>query len=396
MNTHALRHRDFKLYFYGNVFALNGLWMQRLTVGWLAWDMTDSASFVGLVAFLSFAPSMITGPLFGVAVDRMRIKLAALGTQLTMLSLAAFLLAGWSLGWMSPVLLSTIAFCHGVVSSAHNPVRMSLAPRLVPPPAVPSVIALAAVNFNMARLTGPALGGWIIAAYGLGAVMVLTTLFYLPFIAALAVLQPREKTRKGTKPPFFTALRDGIRHTARTPHIRHAILATGLFAFVIRGAMEILPVIADGIFSRGAGGLGTLTACAGGGALVAGLIKAMTPAQTEGHVPLWALIISLAGMAGVVLLGQSANWPLTLALVSVMGFCSSVGGISMQTTVQMGLDDDLRGRVMSLWAMVGIGAAAAGAGVQGALIEATSLPITLTLIGVVGMGTLAMLITRLR
>ena len=396
MNITALKHRDFRLYFLGNVFALNGLWMQRLTVGWLAWQMTGSPSFVGFVAFLSFAPSMVTGPFFGVLVDRVRIKPAALLVQGLMFLLALFLLAAWLSGVMSPALLAGVACAHGILASAHNPVRMSLAPRLVPPPAVPSVVALAAINFNMARLTGPALGGWIISAWGIGAVMGLQVLCYLPFLAALSVLTPREKTRRGQKPPFLEALRDGIRHAARVPHIRHAILATGIFAFVIRGALEILPVVADGIFARGAAGLGVLTACAGGGALVAGFIKALTPAQAEGHLPRWALVLTIGGMGAVALMGLSNSWPLTLAIVSGLGFASSVSGISMQTTVQMGLDDDLRGRVMSLWAMVGIGAAAAGAGVLGVMVDLTGLPVSLALAGGAGVLALIALMTRLK
>ncbi|WP_300516859.1 MFS transporter [Aliiroseovarius sp.] len=396
MNITALKHRDFRLYFLGNAFALNGLWMQRLTVGWLAWEMTGAPSFVGLVAFLSFAPSMITGPFFGVLVDRVRVKLAALATQGSMLLLSSLLLLSWVFGVISPPLLAVISFAHGVVASAHNPVRMSLAPRLVPPPAVPSVVALVAINFNMARLTGPALAGWIIATWGIGTVMILQVLCYLPFLGALSALRPREKTRRGQKPPFLRSLADGIRHAAREPHIRDAILATGIFAFVIRGALEILPVVADGIFSKGPAGLGVLTACAGAGALAAGFIKALTPAQTEGQLPRWALTLTLIGMGAVMLMGQSGSWALTLAIVTGLGFASSVSGISMQTTVQMGLDDDLRGRVMSLWAMVGIGAAAAGAGALGVLVELIGFPATLGLAGGAGVMALGSLMLRLR
>lgn len=397
MNISALKHRNFRVYFLGNMIALNGLWMQRLTVGWLAWDMTGAASFVGLVAFLSFAPSMITGPLFGVLIDRVRIKRAALATQGAMLLLAVLLLASYLAGLVTPPVLAVIAFAHGVVASAHNPVRMSLAPRLVPPPLVPSVIALAAINFNMARLTGPALGGWIIARGGVEATMAVQVACYIPFILSLGLLTPRERTTpRGSKPPFFTALGDGIRHASHSPHIRNAILATGIFAFVIRGTLEILPVVADGIFAKGPAGLGLLTAAAGAGALVAGLIKALTPAQQPGRLPMWALGLTLVGMAGVALMGLSNNWALTLTLVSGLGFASSVSGISMQTTVQMDLDDDLRGRVMSLWAMVGIGAAAAGAGVQGALVDWAGFPVTLGLVGAAGVVALSSLMLRLR
>ncbi len=396
MNTAALKYRDFRSYFLGNVFALNGLWMQRLTVGWLAWQMTGASSFVGFVAFLSFAPSMVTGPFFGVLVDRVRIKPAALVVQGLMFLLALALLGAWLGDMLTPAVLAGVAFAHGLLASAYNPVRMSLAPRLVPPVDVSSVVALTAINFHMARLTGPALGGWIISGWGIGAVMGVQVLCYLPFLLALSLLDPRETTRRGQKPPFLAALRDGIRHAARVPHIRDAILATGIFAFVIRGALELLPVVADGLFAKGAAGLGLLTACAGGGAVVAALVKALTPTQAEACLPRWVLVITLGGLACVGLLGLSGNWPLSLAIVCAMGFAGSVAGISTQTTVQMGLDDDLRGRVMSLWAMIGIGAAAVGAGAMGVMVDLIGLPTSLVVSSGAGMAALVLLMSRLR
>ncbi len=113
-------------------------------------------------------------------------------------------------------------------------------------------------------------------------------------------------------------------------------------------------------------------------------------------MPRWALTLTLIGMGAVMLMGQSGSWALTLAIVTGLGFASSVSGISMQTTVQMGLDDDLRGRVMSLWAMVGIGAAAAGAGALGVLVELIGFPATLGLAGGAGVLALGSLMLRLR
>jgi len=156
MNTSALKSRDFRIYLGGNVLALNALWMQRVTIGWLAWDMTNSASFVGLVSFINFLPTVVAGPLFGVWVDRLNVKNAALVTQTTQLIIGIILYACFGLGVLGPVVLCVVSGLSGVVAAAHNPIRMSLAPRLVPKDDVASVVNFVAINFNLARMTGPA------------------------------------------------------------------------------------------------------------------------------------------------------------------------------------------------------------------------------------------------
>jgi MFS family permease len=385
MNLAALNFRDFRIYLIGNVFALNGLWMQRVTIGWIAWDLTSSASFVGFIAFVSFAPTMVTGPFFGVLIDRIRIKSAAMVTQSSLLILALTFYTSFTLGVLNPLALSIISGVLGIVASAHNPVRMSLAPRLVKHEAIVSVVTLTAINFNLARLTGPALGGWIIAIWGVGPSLFIQALCYLPFILALSFLHPRERRSIATEPePFLKALRIGVNHAFQTPLIRRAILITGVFAFIIRGTLEILPVLADGVFDKGPTGLGLLTSSAGLGALIAGLTKAVMPGQHTGKLPRPALITAVIGVGLVPFVGASEIWGLSVALIACLGFTASMSAISMQTAIQVDLDDDLRGRVMSLWVMVGIGAAATGAIFLGFLADQVGFAQTLGWSGALG------------
>ncbi len=370
MNISALRYRDFRIYIIGNMFALNGLWMQRVTLGWIAWDLTSSASYVGFVAFLNFAPTIIIGPLFGVLVDRIKVQSAALITQASMFLLALALFASFSLGHLGLILLPILSSLSGIVASAHHPVRMSLAPRLVERSAVASVVAFTAINFNLARLTGPALGGWIIANWGVGQSLFIQVLCYLPFIFAIYFLQPRQRSSgKNNSEPFLRELSIGFRHVFHTKLIRQAVIITGIFAFIIRGTFEILPVLADGVFDTGAIGLGLLTSSAGLGALIAGMTKALMPGQIPGRLPRLALVSAAAGTGLVPLIGNSYSWHLTLFLIGCLGFTASISAISMQTAIQVDLDDDLRGRVMSLWVMTGIGATALGSIVLGFLID---------------------------
>jgi len=395
MNLAALTFRDFRIYLLGNIFALNSLWMQRVTIGWIAWELTNSASFVGLVAFVNFAPTMVAGPFFGVLVDRVRIKRAAMTTQALLFALALCLYVCFVLGVLGPGLLAVISGLLGLVASAHNPVRMSLGPRLVERSAVASVISLTAINFNLARLVGPAFGGWLIAVWGVGASLFVQVLFYLPFILALSFVNPRERTRAvADVEPFLRALLIGVRHVFHSALIRRAIVITGLFAFIIRGTLELLPVLADGVFDKGATGLGLLTSASGLGALLAGVAKVLLPGQRPGELPRPALMIALAGIALVPAVGLSSSWGLTLVLIASLGFAATMTGVSMQTAIQIDLEDELRGRVMSLWVLVSIGAAACGAIFLGVLADVFGVGPALGWIGSFGFLVLAAFVLR--
>ena len=397
MNLSALSFRDFRIYLGGNLFASNALWMQRVTIGWLAWDLTSSATFVGFVAFINFAPSMIIGPFFGVLIDRVRIKQAAKVTQLLSFMLALGFYLFFTFGILNEVVLSVLSGLSGLVVSAHTPVRMSLAPRLVDRTSVASVITIGAINFNLARLTGPALGGWLIAVWGVSLALLVQILCYLPFLFAIGLLRPRERLSSGVKDEaFFSALNSGIRHVLKSPFICRALLITALYSFLIRGTLEILPVIADGLFNKGAAGLGLLTSSAGFGALLAGMTKALMPGQTSGELPKYVLASALVGIALVSLLGLSNSWGFTLMCISYLGFSSTLSGISIQTAIQIDLDDSLRGRVMSLWTMVGIGATAMGAIALGGLADYIGFTLAFGAGSALGIVVLATFALRLR
>ena len=395
MNLSALTFRDFRIYLGGNLFAVNALWMQRVTIGWIAWDLTSSATFVGFIAFVNFAPAMVTGPLFGVLVDRMRITQVAKLTQILLLIISLGFYLFFTIGILDEILLSFLSFLSGLVTSAHNPVRLSLAPRLVDRASVASVVSIVAINFNLARLTGPAIGGWLIAGWGISTALLVQTVFYLPFIFAISLLRPRERSSSIiNNEPFIAAFQNGVEYALANALIRQAFLVTALYAFLIRGTLEILPVIADGVFSRGATGLGLLTSSAGFGALIAGVIKAFTPSQLVRELPKFALASALLGIALLPLVGLSTSWSLTLLCISYLGFAGTLAGISVQTAIQIDLDDDFRGRVMSLWTMVSIGATATGAIILGGLADHIGISLAFSLAG--GLGTVLLATTIIR
>lgn len=368
----ALRSRDFRIYVAGSFFALNAMWVQRLLISWLAWDLTGSSAWVGAAAFLTFAPTMFAGPFFGVIADRVDVRRAAVGTQSAFAAIAALLLALLLADALAPWVLAGVAFIFGLVSSAHHPVRLSLAPRLVPREMLSSAVPISSINFNLARILGPAIGGVLIAAYGPAAAAAFSLAAMAPILIALRFVTPRARAQTGAaRPGMLRELAEGAAMVARDPVIRRSIAVTGLFAVAGRGALEVLPSIADGAFARGATGLGHMAAAAGAGALIAALILAFGAAAPRASaVPRHSVIAAFAGLALIALLGLTDHWSLALLAVAGAGFCGTLVGVGFQSTIQIALDDEHRGRVMSLWIVVGIGAAALGALAIGACFDA--------------------------
>lgn len=377
----AFTDSQFRLFFVGIFFAVQAIWVQRVTLGWLAWERTGSAGFVGLVAGLSLAPALVLGPFFGVMADRVDIRRASFSTNGSMaLVLATLALA---LPWTGPVALVVAALAIGVISSAHHPVRMSLGPRLVPMDMVQHVVSVQALNFNLARLVAPVLAGWVIATAGAEVALWVSVLCYMPMLAVLPRLRPRALP---PRPPasVLADLLDGMRYAVTDPLVRNALLLTLAFAMAVRGALEVLPVLADGAFGRGAAGLGMLTGAAGAGAICSAFLKAVGMGASGARIAPAVLWAAMAGQGTVIAMGLSPVWPLAIVSVALAGFCSTWVGVSMQAAIQTDLPDGYRGRVMSLWIVMGFGSVALGAFFVGGLAEWVGISGALVVAGLFG------------
>lgn len=370
----ALTHAPFRAYLAGNFFGLMGMWMLRIALGWLAWETTGSAAWTGAVAFLNFAPTIVAGPLFGVAADRVDPRRGMMATQTGQALFGAALFAMAATGAVTLAGLCAVALGSGLAASAYHPMRMALAPRLVPAEDLPQAVAMTAINFNTTRMLGPALGGWLIATQGAASAVGLAVCLFAPQLGALASLPamppaPRANANgaKGLR-LFGAELADGARHVAAHPRIAEAVLISGLFALVGRGALELLPVAADGMFARGAAGLGALTAAAGAGAILASVWLARGRAEVE-TMQRRQRVGAFAGLGLALGLAMAPSWGMALAAVAGLGLFGTVVGVSSQSIAQTETPDGRRGRVMSLWILVGIGGAAVGAISLGAVAD---------------------------
>ncbi len=394
MSLSALTTKPFRHYLIGNAISLHGLWVQKITIGWMAWEATGSVAFLGWLAFLNYAPPLFFGPFFGVVVDRVNIRKAAMTTQ-TLFTAGALALLGIHLAGLSGrASLTAIALFIGMVTSAQHPIRMAITPRLAPTSQLSSVVLLLSLNFNIARVVGPAIGGGIIAGFGLTAALCFVIFAFMPFVFILSTLSPRANKAK-PKVSMKADFTEGVHYVMRSRFIRTATLITGLFSLAGRGALEILPSLADGLFQRGASGLGTLTAAAGIGALLAAALQIIMRGPVKGKMPKAAIWAAILGPLAAAWLGGLESWALVVGTVGFLGFTGTLVGVGMQSAIQMQVDDHLRGRVMSLWIMVAMGGTAFGSLLVGGMADTLGLALSLRITGIsTVLAVLALLLLR--
>lgn len=389
----ALHHRDFRIYIIGAFFALNGVWVGRIAVAWLGWSLTGSASYVGLLALVNLLPTVVIGPLFGALADRMDLKKAAFVVQASLCAITTLFLIGYLMGLVGPALLLLFAFGSGVITASYHPIRLALAPRLVPREAIGSAVPIISINFNMSRFIGPFIAGSLIALFGVGAAFAVTAASVLPLLIAITLIRPRDRQApERVQLSILRSIAEGMRYAFGDKMIRRGMIVTAVASIAARGVQEILPVIADGAFGRGPEGLGQLTAAAGLGAVLASVWIATHPVADGRALPRRSLWSAWVSQGLVALLAVVPVWPGAVILAAGLGVCGTLTGVGIQSAIQMRLDDGMRGRVMSFWVMLAIGSMAGGALMLGALVDVLGLGPALLIgagVGMVLLGTVA-------
>ena len=350
--SRALSHRNARIFFGASLTAWTGLWMHRIAVSWLAWELTGSAFWVGMVAFCDLAPAVVVSPIAGAIADRAdRLRLTMLSQAAIGLN-AALIAALVAIGAMNIWVLLVLEVVGGVAASFAQPARQSLMPGLVPRADLPAAVALNSLTFNVARFIGPALAGPIIAVAGVWPAIAANAAAYLLATLTTPLLRVGAAARRGhaATASLLGETADGIRYAARHPGLGPILIFAAVSALLLRGVQEILPPFVERAFGRGAESLAVLTAAFGVGALVAGLAVAAR-GRMEGTTRLAVLgVLGLAlSTAGFAATGWFAFGVLCAAL---MGAAGSVHGISVQTLAQNASDPAMRGRVLSLWGLI--------------------------------------------
>ncbi len=360
----VLRIYNYKMYAVGNAVSLVGIWMQRLAVGWLAWQLTHSTFWLGMIAAADLTATIVFSPLAGVLADRVDRMRLIQATQLATAMQAAVLAALTLSGAMTIALLFLLTLALGIANALNQPARLALVPSLVDQASLPAANAVSALAFNLARFLGPALAGAVINTAGVGAAFALNALGCLVFVATLQQvrLAPRASRREGA---VLEAALAGYSYALRHPGIGRIIAVFTVTALSIRGFNELFPGFVDTVFARGPAGLAGLTAMIGLGALGGGLFMV----RRSGVAGLTRLFMAHSALAAAAVLGFAATTSYWLALLCVLvwGFAVATTGIGAQTLIQSAVDPAMRGRVLGLYGMLFRGGVALNAVLMGSL-----------------------------
>ncbi len=369
----ALGQPNYGVYMAGMSVSMIGLWMQRVGVGWLTWELTESAAWLGAVAFADLFPAVLVAPIGGSAADRWdRLKLTKINQVLSLLQAVA--LFGLTVsGLITIEILFALTLFLGIVTAFHQPVRMALVPSLVRREYLPTAVALSSISFNLARFIGPAFAGVVILAFGTGATFGLNALSFAVFLWALGrvrienTVPPRQQDRPGLVREFG----DGVRYVASHAGVAPILMILIVVCLGIRPFQELLPGFADHVFGGGADILAVLTCATGIGAVVGGLWLA----QRGGPAGLTKLILIATVIQALSMFAFVATDSLWVAIpaVTAAGLGMTMTGIGVQTLMQLTVDASVRGRVLSIFGLTFRGVPALGALIMGAASESVGL-----------------------
>lgn len=368
----TLRSPNYGSYVVGNGISLIGTWMQRIAIGWLTWELTGSPLWLGVIAFADLFPAVVFGPIGGAVADRhSRLKLVQVTQSLSCLQATVlFILAATDS--IDVIGLALLSLFLGTVTALNQPARLALIPSLVGPEHLNSAIGINSVIFNLARFVGPAISGVIIAGGHVSWVFALNALSFAFFVVVLLRLQLTEPPPPVRKRKRFSAdLADGILYAARDPRMSVLLILLIVIGIGARPLVELLPGITSAVFKGGPQTLALFTSTFGIGAIAGGLWLAGR--DTRGNLLL--IVKGAAFVLAAALLGFVATSSIWAALpaIAVLGLTMVITGAGIQTLLQLGVDTDMRGRVLSIYGLIMRGGPAVGALLMGGIAEVTGL-----------------------
>jgi MFS family permease len=373
----ALRHRNYKLFWWGQTISLIGTWMQIVAQSWLVLQITGSAVDLGILGALQMLPMLVIGAFGGVLADRWRKRDLLVITQTSQLLLALVLAVLVSTHLVQIWHIYVLAALLGVSSAVDMPVRQAFVMEMVGREDLINAVALNSMQFNAARVVGPALAGLSIAAIGISGSFYANGVSFIPVILGLVAMRSGDffalpEVEHGS---ILESLREGCVYVWRTPVVLMVTLVVGLLGLFAFNINVLLPIFAQEILKVGPTGFGLLGAASGAGSLVGSFVSAFA------QRPRWAVLLGGALGYCVFLLGfaLSRNYALSLILLAVGGFCLILFFTSANTAVQQQVPNALRGRVMGVYMTVNMGISPFGNIMTGWLAATFSAPAAMIL-----------------
>ena len=363
----ALRSPNFRRYYTGQAISMIGTWVQSVALMWLAYRLTQSTQFTGVVGFLQSIPHLVLAPFAGVLGDRVnrRNLLMTVLSLLALQSAALAILAGTHL--ITPFMLAGLALFAGVCNAFETPTRQSIFVQLIDRREdLPNAIALNSMLMNGTRLIGPSIGGLLIALSDETVCFALNALSYVAVLIALKRVSIGAQPQRAPSHPLAD-LAEGWRYAMGSLPIRHMLFTLAAVSASISPYSTLMPAMAVQVFGRGAGLVGLFIGAVGLGAFISaiGLARRPTVRGLARWLP-WSAIIAGAGAIGF---GLSTHVALSVPLMMMAGFGMFMTGATCNTIIQTVADEEKRSRVMSYYTMFFIGVAPFGHYIAGSLAE---------------------------
>ncbi len=376
----ALRHRNYRIFFAGQLVSLTGTWMQSVAQAWLAYRLTNSAVLLGIVGFAGQIPTLLFSPAGGVVADRFPRRRVLIVTQASSMGLAFVLAALTFADAITVPWILALAALGGVVNAFDIPTRQAFAIEMVGRDDLVNAIALNSSIFNGARVMGPAIAGLLVARVGEAWCFLANGVSYFAVLASLVAMRVSPAAAARTT-SVWTSVREGFAYVARARPVRALLLLLGLVSLTGMPYAVLMPVFAREILGGGARELGLLMGASGVGALLGAVVLAHRR-SVKGLGTFVALCAGGMGLALVAFSFSHSFW-ISAALLVPVGFFMMSEMASSNTLIQSLIPDAMRGRVMSLYAMMFMGMAPIGALLAGGLASRIGAPATIAGGGIV-------------
>lgn len=385
----ALQHRDFRVFWLGQLVSLSGNWMQSMAQAWLVLELTNSPFRLGLISTLQFGPFLVLSFVAGVIADRLPKRRLLLATQAILATLASILATLIGTGHVQYWHVALIAACSGITNTFDMPARQSFVVEMVGKADLVNAIALNSAAFNAARVFGPALAGFVIAHWGLGPAFTINAVSFLAVLAALRLVRTEGAPIARPRGSVLEEAAEAVQYALGTPRIRLVLSLLMTVSLLVFNWNTVVPLFARQVLGQGAGGLGVLMAILGAGALTGAVLLAVVGRDR----PRATLLIGSAAVASAAALAMAfvRSVPVAGVVLFVLGASGIVFMASCNTTVQLGTPDRLRGRMMSLYTLVFVGMAPIGGFLVGSIAEGLGVPMAFLLGGSLALVVIACL-----
>ena len=377
--TRAFRHRDYQLFFGGQLISLTGTWMQAVAESWLIYRLTGSSALLGATSFVTLVPVFLFATIGGTVADRRHRHHIILTTQ-TAAMLLTFVLAALTLSGRVQVWhVFVLATCLGVVNAFDIPARQAFVVEMVGREDLSNAIALNSTMVNGARVVGPAIAGAVVALVGEGWCFLLNAVSYIAVIAGLLLMRVPPRLRPAARTSALRETLEGFQFVGRTAPVRALLLLLGVVSFAGMPYSVLMPIFAESILNSGSKGLGLLMAASGLGSL-GGAVALATRNGVRG-LGRWLAIATACFGGALIVFSFSRSFLLSAALLVPVGAAMIVEMAASNTLIQAMVPNVLRGRVMAVYSMMFMGMAPFGALFAGWLAERIGAPYTVALGG---------------